>query len=73
MAPSVAEIRSTSSQESKYVNGTNGVNGTKERKLGVYDDVQFDPRLKPKSYHIEGEHNALYVAEVALTSNRHQS
>jgi len=26
-----------------------------ERKLSVYDDVAFDPNLKPKTYHIKGE------------------
>lgn len=32
----------------------NGVNGHTERKLGVYDDVHFDPKLKPKNYQIKG-------------------
>ena len=35
---------------------SNGINGHTERKLGVYDDVHFDPKLKPKDYQIKGSH-----------------
>ena len=33
---------------------SNGINGHTERKLGVYDDVHFDPKLQPKNYQIKG-------------------
>jgi hypothetical protein len=35
---------------------SNGINGHTERKLGVYDDVHFDPKLQPKNYQIKGRH-----------------
>ena len=35
-------------------NLSNGINGHTERKVGVYDDVHFDPKLKPKDYQIKG-------------------
>jgi hypothetical protein len=33
-------------------NPTSGHHG---RKLGVYDDVHFDPKLKPKNYEMKGK------------------
>lgn len=58
MAPSISEIISPNgSQESNHVDGINGVDRSQERKLAVYDDVHFDPKLKPKSYHIKGGFN----------------
>ncbi len=35
----------------------NGVNENVERKLGVYDDVHFDPKLTPKKYQMKGDNN----------------
>ena len=40
---------------------SNGVNGHMERKLGVYDDVHFDPKLTPKKYDMKGmQHETLH-------------
>ena len=33
---------------------SNDINGHTERRLGVYDDVHFDPKLQPKNYEIKG-------------------
>lgn len=53
--------------EINLANGSDGPNG---RKLGVYDDVVFDPSLKPKPYHIKGEveHNLSKAQSFWLTT-----
>jgi hypothetical protein len=40
---------------------SSGINGPTERKLGVYDDVHFDPKLQPKNYQIKGRHLQLPI------------
>ena len=37
-------------------NTPSGINGHAERKLGVYDDVHFDPKLTPKKYQMKGKY-----------------
>lgn len=38
-----------------------GDNEHTQRKLGVYDDVHFDSKLKPKDYQIKGRHLQLSI------------
>ena len=59
MAPPGILVNGVHDDEQPHVNGVNGhanVNRhvSNGRKLGVYDDVHFDPSLKPKAYQMKG-------------------
>lgn len=76
MAPGITDLKPSSLREAPHLNGVNEVNGIdshRERKLGVYDDVHFDPKLRPKAYHMKGKHYGLSATGKRLTSNRYEA